>query len=54
MDHDIKEIKILRKKLEITQNELAKKSGVSQSLIAKIESSNIDPAYSSIKKIFDY
>lgn len=52
MEHDIKEIKMLRKKLEITQNELAKKSGVSQSLVAKIESNSIDPAYSSVQKIF--
>lgn len=49
---DINEIKIIRKKLDLTQIELCKKAGVSQSLIAKIESNRIDPSYSSVKKIF--
>jgi len=35
MDYELKEIKELRKKFNLTQSELAKKSGVSQSLIAR-------------------
>lgn len=48
----LSEIKMLRKKVGITQKELAKLSGVSQSLIAKIEADSIDPAFSNISKIF--
>ena len=49
---EVKDIKPTRKKLGLTQSGLANESGVSQSLIAKIESGNIDPAYSNAKKIF--
>lgn len=48
---ELEEIKTVRKKLELTQKELAKLAGVSQSLIAKIESEKIDPAYSKVRKI---
>lgn len=48
---EISELKHIRKKIELTQNELAKKSGVSQSLIAKIESGRLDPSYSKAMKI---
>jgi len=50
---DVKEIKKLRKQLELTQKDLAKLSGVSQSLIAKVEAEEIDPAYSKIMAIFE-
>jgi predicted transcriptional regulator len=51
MIEDIKDIKRIRKTLNITQKELAKYSAVSQSLIAKIESGKIDPAFSKVIKI---
>jgi len=45
-------IKKMRKKFGLTQAKLAKMAGVSQSLIAKIESEKIDPSYKIAKKIF--
>ncbi len=53
MTYDVSEIKSIRKKFGLTQTELAKRSGVSQSLIAKIEAGLIDPAYSKAKQIID-
>lgn len=53
MTLELSELKLVRKKLGITQNELAKLSGLSQSLIAKIESGRIDPTYSRAKKILE-
>ena len=52
MDYDIKDIKRIRLQSGLTQSELAQKAGVSQSLVAKIESGDMDPSYSNIKKIF--
>ncbi len=53
MPTELTEIKKIRKKLGLTQTELAKKASVSQSLIAKIESNSLDPGYSKTKQIFD-
>jgi len=50
---NLEDIKKIRKKLSLTQLELAKLSGVSQSLIAKLESKRIDPSFTKVKKIFD-
>jgi predicted transcriptional regulator len=47
------EIAKKRKMLGLTQKQLAKLAGVSQSFVAKIESGKIDPSYSKVKVIFD-
>lgn len=46
------EIKRLRKSLDITQQELAKLSGVSQSTIAKLERGSIKGSYEAVIRIF--
>ena len=48
----VDEIAIRRKKLGLTQKRLADMAGVSQSLIAKIESRRTDAAYTKVKTIF--
>jgi predicted transcriptional regulator len=50
---DIREIRILRKKLGLTQKQLAKLAGVSQSLIAKIEAGLIDASYRNVSRILE-
>jgi len=50
---EIEEIKRKRKKLGITQKKLAELVGVSQPLIARIESGDLDPKLSLVKKIFE-
>ena len=52
MTYELEEIKKIRKKLELTQAQLANRAGISQSLIAKIESGRIDPTYTKAQKIF--
>ena len=49
----LQELKRMRKQLGMTQAVLAKKAGVSQSLIAKIESGRIDPAFTKARKLYD-
>ena len=44
-------IKFLRKKAGLTQKELARRAGVSQSLIARIEKGSVDPRLSTLRKI---
>lgn len=46
-------IVITRTSLDITQNQLAKKSGISQSNISKIENGNYRPSIATLKKIAD-
>jgi len=50
---EIERIGRMRRQLGLTQKALAKLAGVSQSLIAKIESGKIDPAYSKVIQIND-
>lgn len=47
------EIPKRRKQLGLTQSGLARLAGVSQSIIAKIESGRVDPSYSIFKKLLD-
>ncbi len=48
----LEELQKIRKKLGLTQKELANQAGVSQSLIAKIEAGNLDPTLSKATRIF--
>lgn len=50
---EIGEIERTRRKLGLTQKELARMAGVSQSLIAKVESGRLNPSYSAVKRIFE-
>ena len=50
---ELNEIKKRRKNLGITQKQLAKKTGISQSLITKIETQRTIPTYNHAKKIFE-
>jgi predicted transcriptional regulator len=47
------DIKKRRNELGLTQSDLAKRAGVSQPLIARIESGDVDPRLSTVRKIFD-
>jgi predicted transcriptional regulator len=46
------DLRKLRIKAGLTQTELAKRAGVSQSLIARIEAGDIDPRLSTLRKIW--
>ncbi len=48
---DLSEIKRLRQKVGMSQTALAKKAGVSQAHIAKIECGKVDPRFSTVEKI---
>ena len=50
---NVEDIAKRRRQLGIKQGELAKAAGVSQSLIAKLESGTIDSSYTTVKTIFD-
>jgi len=49
----LEEVAKKRRMLDLTQKQLARLAGVSQSLIAKLESRKIDPSYTKVKAIFD-
>ncbi len=48
----LSELKFSRKHAGLTQLQLSKLSGVSQPVIAKIENNQVDPAYSTVVKLF--
>jgi predicted transcriptional regulator len=50
---EIDEIRLLRRQLGLTQQELAKMAGVSQSLIAKIERGLVQPSYGNVKRLVE-
>ena len=47
------DVKKLRKRLGLTQSEVARLAGVSQSLVSQIESGEVDPRLSTLKRIID-
>lgn len=49
----LNDIKRLREKLSLTQNQLSKLTGFSQSYIARVERGEINPSFESTKKIFE-
>ena len=49
----LEEVGKRRRIVGLTQQKLARLAGVSQSLIAKLESHKIDPSYAKVKAIFD-
>jgi predicted transcriptional regulator len=49
----LEEIGRKRRIAGLTQQQLARLGGISQSLIAKLESGKIDPSYTKVKAIFD-
>jgi predicted transcriptional regulator len=50
---EIEEIRMLRRQLGLTQTELARMAGVSQSLIAKIERGLVQPSYHNVKRLVE-
>ncbi len=51
MTLDISQLRKIRKALDMTQHQFAREIGISQSMVAKIESGRLDPTYSYVKKI---
>lgn len=49
---DLAKIRPLRRKLGLTQKQLAYMAGLSQSMLAKMETGAVDPGYSSVQKVF--
>lgn len=52
MLYELEKLKQMRQKLGLTQTQLAKLAGVSQSLITKVERGNIEPSYSIARRVF--
>lgn len=51
MVFDISQLKKIRRQLGLTQHAFAKQAGISQSMVAKIESGKLDPTYSKVRQI---
>ncbi len=49
----LEEVKKIRRQLGLTQAQVARLAGVSQSLIAKIENARTEPSYLHVKRIFE-
>lgn len=50
---NIDKLKLLREKRGLSQSELARRAGITQAHVAKIESGKVDPRYSTVVKIFE-
>lgn len=50
---ELTEMEKMRRQIGITQTELARRAGVSQSLIARIEAGKVDPKFSKVKRIYE-
>jgi predicted transcriptional regulator len=50
---NLNEIKIMRKALNLTQQDLSELTNISRSTITKIELGKLDPSFSKVKKIFE-
>ncbi|TFF99474.1 MAG: helix-turn-helix domain-containing protein [Promethearchaeota archaeon] len=50
----LEEIKVLRKNLNISQEELAVQCNLTQSTVSRIENGKEDPPYSKVKRIFNF
>ncbi len=51
---ELREIRERRVRLRMSQRDLAKNLGVSQSLIAKIERNKVSPSYALVRRVFSY
>ncbi|MFW9777484.1 MAG: CBS domain-containing protein [Candidatus Heimdallarchaeota archaeon] len=49
---DLLELRRLRKIIGLTQDELAHRAGVSQSMIAKMETGSLNPSYEVVRRIY--
>lgn len=49
---DLAKIRPLRRKLGLTQKQVAYMAGLSQSMVAKMETGATDPGYSSVQRVF--
>ena len=51
---DLSDVRRLRKAAGLTQMQLSRATGVSQSIISKLEAGRLDPAYSNVAKLMEY